>query len=75
MGRLGALLRPTCTSYAECAQWDYGYCAMCHISLQVSIEEISPTGEDAAIGGRRGAFPRAPARLYGFLSAAAINSN
>ena len=23
MGRLGALLRPTCTSYAGCAQWDY----------------------------------------------------
>ena len=24
MGRLGALLRPLCTSYAGCAQWDYG---------------------------------------------------
>ena len=23
MGRLGALFRPTCTSYAGCAQWDY----------------------------------------------------
>ena len=66
MGRLGALLRPTCTSYAGCAQWDYGYCAMCHISLQVSIEEISPTGEDAAIGGRRGAFPTGEARFCGF---------
>ncbi len=29
MGRLGALLRPTCTSYAGCAQWDYGYSALC----------------------------------------------
>ena len=43
----------------------------------VSEEQICPSGEDAAAGGRRGAFPRAPGavglfpppigRLYGFL--------
>ena len=48
MGRLGALPRPTCTSYAGCAQWDYGYFAMCHMSLQVNIEQICPSGEDVA---------------------------
>jgi len=43
----------------------------------VSEEQICPSGEDAAAGGRRGAFPRAPGavglfpppigRLYGFI--------
>ena len=59
MGRLGALLRPTCTSYAGCAQWDYGCSAMCHMTPQESVEQTSPSGE-------RGAFPTSAARLYGF---------
>ncbi|GEM_PF-3529767 len=59
MGRLGALLRPTCTSYAGCAQWDYGCSAMCHMTPQESVEQTSPSGE-------RGVFPTSAARLYSF---------
>ncbi len=40
-------------------------CANLSCSLH-SGAKICPSGEDAAAGGRRGAFPRAPARLYGF---------
>ena len=40
-----------------------------------SAAKISPSGGDAAEGGRRGAFPRAPARLYGFSAATATSTN
>ena len=39
---------------------------MYHMSLQVSIGEICLSGEDAATGGRRGAFPTGEARFCGF---------
>ena len=40
MGRLGALLRPTCTSYAGCAQCPYGCSALCHMTLRESVERF-----------------------------------
>ena len=59
-------------------RWDYGYCAMCHIAPKETVEQISPSGGDAAAGGRRGAFPTpvravclfstGEARLYGFAA-------
>jgi len=58
------------------------------MTLRESVEQISPSGGDAAAGGRRGAFPRAegavglfslrpPGRLYGFIhtSGAAAHHN
>ena len=59
-------------------RWDYGYCAMCHIAPKETVEQISPSGGDAAAGGKRGAFPTpvravclfstGEARLYGFAA-------
>jgi hypothetical protein len=59
-------------------RWDYGYCAMCHIAPKENVEQISPSGGDAAAGGKRGAFPTpvravclfstGEARLYGFAA-------
>ncbi len=40
MGRLGALLRSTCTSYAGCAQCPYGCSALCHMTLRESVERF-----------------------------------
>ena len=39
--------------------WDYGYSALCHMTLQGSVEQTSPAGGSTAAGGDRGAFPRA----------------
>ena len=55
MGRLGALLRSTCTSYAGCAQCPYGCSALCHMTLRESVERFySPPplnrGESGAAG-------------------------
>ena len=61
MGRLGALLRPTCTSYAGCAQWDYGYFLINHMTQQDIVEQSSPLGEKVVRSTKRGAFP-APVR-------------
>ena len=59
-------------------RWDYGYCAMCHIAPKENVEQISPSGGDAAAGGKRGSFPTpvravclfstGEARLYGFAA-------
>ena len=66
------ILRSLTLPYESCSlatplkRWDYGCCAMWHMSLQVNIGEISPTGGDAATGSRRGVFPTGEGRLYGF---------
>ena len=78
-------LVPSGTTFPPLKRWDYGYFAMCHMSLQVSIEQICPSGEDVADRRQKGCisiarravglFSSGEARLYGFLSVTVINSN
>jgi hypothetical protein len=68
MGRLGALFRPTCTSYAGCAQWDYK-APISNRFISISrhrAAKTSPTGGSTAAGGDRGVFPRAKGAVVWF---------
>ena len=68
MGRLGALFRPTCTSYAGCAQWDnnpLGTISPISISRHHAAK-TSPSGGSGALAPIGAHFLALQARLYGF---------
>ena len=54
------------TTFPQLRWWDYGYSALCHMTLQGSGELTFPSGGGAV--GRRGAFPRAKPGLLVFPS-------
>ena len=68
MGRLGTLFRPTCTSYAGCAQWDNnprGTISPISISRHHAAK-TSPSGGSGALAPIGVHFLALQARLYGF---------
>lgn len=62
----GPLLWLTPPPSPQLRWWDYGYSALCHMTLQGSGELTFPSGGGAV--GRRGAFPRAKPGLLVFPS-------
>ena len=68
------ILRSLTLPYESCSlatplkRWDYGCCAMCHMSLQVSVGKSAPPGKTLPQAAEGVHFPRAKAGCAVFPS-------